>query len=339
MRGAGARDGTGRPDYHRPVSPHPGPQAARRTLLALAAAAAAVSPATGPGRTRVRSLVLATGLSGAPYGTFGRRLAREIDRRVDSLRIDVVNTSASIRNLRLLGSGGADLGLVLGDSAADAYEGAGAFARPLPVSALARIYLNYTHLVARPATGVATVSDLAALRVSLGASGSGTVTVARRVLAAAGVGGRVRRCYLGLDDSVRALRRGEIDAFFASSGVPAQAVAELSASRSVTLVPLDGLARVLRAEHGPAYVDVSIPAGTYGQGSEVPTVGVPTYLMARSAVPAQAAFEVTRAMFAARQTLPGPEAPGAYLDERYAIGTGPVPLHPGAVRYYRSVYG
>ncbi|CAL9661578.1 hypothetical protein SUDANB145_07008 [Streptomyces sp. enrichment culture] len=321
------------------MSPRPRPQATRRTLLALAAAVAASSPATVPGRARVRSLVLATGLSGAPYGTFGSRLAREIDRRVGSLRVDVVNTSASIRNLRLLGSGDADLGLVLGDSAADAFEGTGGFSRPLPVSALARIYLNYTHLVARPTAGVATVSDLASLRVSLGAEGSGTVVVARRILAAAGLGGRVRRCHLGLDDSVRALRRGEIDAFFASSGVPASAVTELSAARPVTLVPLDGLARVLRAEHGPAYVDVSIPAGTYGQESEVPTVGVPTYLMARSAVSARDAFEVTRAMFAARRTLPGPEVPGAYLDERYAIGTDPVPLHPGAVRYYRSVYG
>ncbi|MCZ9344324.1 TAXI family TRAP transporter solute-binding subunit, partial [Streptomyces sp. TRM76130] len=160
----------------------PRPQAARRTLLALAAAVAASSPATVPGRTRVRSLVLATGLSGAPYGTFGSRLAREIGRRAGSLRVDVVNTSASIRNLRLLGSGDADLGLVLGDSAADAFEGTGGFSRSLPVSALARIYLNYTHLVARPTAGVATVSDLASLRVSLGVKGSGTVVVARRVL-------------------------------------------------------------------------------------------------------------------------------------------------------------
>ncbi|MFJ3667062.1 hypothetical protein ACIPSE_11455 [Streptomyces sp. NPDC090106] len=51
------------------------------------------------------------------------------------------------------------------------------------------------------------------------------------------------------------------------------------------------------------------------------------------------AYEVTRAMFAARQTLPGPEVPGAHLDERYAIGTAPVPLQPGAVRYRRGVYG
>ncbi|MFE9688051.1 TAXI family TRAP transporter solute-binding subunit, partial [Streptomyces sp. NPDC006285] len=86
-------------------------------------------------------------------------------------------------------------------------------------------------------------------------------------------------------------------------------------------------------------VDVSIPAGTYGQASEVPTVGVATFLMARSGLSAETAFRVTRAMFAARLTLPGPEVPGAYLDERYAIGTDPVPLHTGAAHYYRSVYG
>ncbi|OQR61691.1 hypothetical protein B6E66_23300 [Streptomyces maremycinicus] len=311
----------------------------RRAALALAVGVAAGVPAVGPGWTRVRSLVLATGLSGAPYGTFGRRLAGEIDRRVASLRINVVNTSASIRNLRLLGAGDVDLGLALGDSCADAYEGTGEFAAPEPVAALARIYLNYTHLVVRAASGVGTVGDLAGLRVSLGVAGSGTVTVAERILAAAGVDGRVQARYLGLDDSARALRQGRIDAFFASSGVPARAVDTLAGVLAIALVPLEGYAKMLRAQHGPSYVEVSMPAGTYKQSSEVPTVGVPTYLMARSALSETDAYDVTRAMFAARQSLPGPEVPGAYLDERYAVGTGPVPLHPGAVRYYREVYG
>ncbi|MDQ0778964.1 TRAP transporter TAXI family solute receptor [Streptomyces aurantiacus] len=315
------------------------PQVTRRSLLAMAAVSAGFSPAVASAGSREWPIVLATGLAGAPYGIFGRRLAHEINLRDPSLALRVRNTSASIRNLRLLGSGDADLALALGDSAADAFAGADVFAAPEPVSALARIYLNYTHLVTDTRAGVTTVSDLAGLRVSLGARGSGTVTVAQRVLSAAGVEPRVRPRYLGLDDSVRALRRGEVDAFFASSGVPARGVQELVGDRRVELVPLDGLARILREEHGPAYVDVSVPAGTYGQAAEVPTVGVATFLMARAGLPAEVAYRVTRAMFAARLTLPGPEVPGAYLDERYAIGTGPVPLHRGAVRYYRSVYG
>ncbi|MER5439758.1 TAXI family TRAP transporter solute-binding subunit [Streptomyces sp. NPDC002790] len=314
-------------------------QLPRRALLALGAAATAALPDTGPVGRPVHRLVLATGLAGAPYGIFGRRLAREINRRAPSVALRAVNTSASIYNARLLGSGDVDLGLVLGDSAADAYEGAGTFPRPEPVSALARIYLNYTHLVTRSASGIDRVEDLAGLRVSVGAEESGTVTVGTRVLAAAGLDGRVRLRHLGIDASARALERREIDAFFASSAVPAQGVDVLAAKEHITLIPLDGYAKAVRARHGPVYVQVSIPAGTYAQTSEVPTVGVPTYLMARSALSAEAAYEVTRAMFAARQTLRGPEVPGTYLDERYAIGTGPVPLHPGAVRYYRSVYG
>jgi TRAP transporter TAXI family solute receptor len=311
----------------------------RRALLALAVAAAAGVPATSPGLVRARRLVLASGVAGAPYGTFGRRLAGELDRRVSFLTVRVVNTSASVQNLRLLGSGAADLALALGDSAADAFEGSGAFAHREPVTALARIYLNYTHLVAHPGSGVRTVADLAGRTVSVGVRGSGTVTVAARVLAAVGLTRPVEPRYLGLADSVAALRRREIDAFIASSGVPAQAISELAAAQPVRLIPLDGLARTLRRRYGAVYVDASVPAGTYGQTSETPTVGVPTYLMSRSGLPDESAYEVTRAMFAARRSLPGPEVPGAYLDERYAVGTEPVPLHPGAVRYYRSVYG
>ncbi|MBU6529640.1 TAXI family TRAP transporter solute-binding subunit [Streptomyces mayonensis] len=311
---------------------------ARRSLLVLAAVGAASIPAVRPSWHGRRPIVMATGVTGAPYGVFGRRLTREINAHDRSLDLRVRNTSASIDNLRLLGTGDADLALALGDSAVDAFEGAGAFPVAEPVSALARLYLNYTHLVADTRAGVGTVSDLAGLRVSVGVRGSGTVTVAQRVLSAAGVEPR-ELCYLGLDDSAGALRHGEIDAFFASCAVPARAVRDLAAERRGVLVPLGGLARVLRHEHGPAYVDVSVPAETYGQRTEVPTVGVATYLMARAGLPAEVAYRVTRAMFAARLTLPGPEVPGAYLDERYAIGTTPVALHAGAARYFRAVYG
>lgn len=71
----------------------------------------------------------------------------------------------------------------------------------------------------------------------------------------------------------------------------------------------------------------------------VPTVGTPSYLMCRRDLPEDAAYTVTDTLFRARDRLQAPSAPGGRLDKRYAIGTGIVPLHPGAARYYRSVYG
>ncbi|GAA4149985.1 TAXI family TRAP transporter solute-binding subunit [Actinomadura keratinilytica] len=314
----------------------------RRGVLHVGAAAAAAALAgcsDGSGGSADRRLVLAGGPTDGQYEPFARRLAQELRRRVRGLTVDVLTTSASVENLRMLAAGRADLALALSDSAADAVAGRGAFRTALPVTALARIYLNYTHLVVAADSPVRRVTDLAGRRVSLGAEGSGTAVLGERVLRAAGLPRPVRAVRLGLVESCAALAAGDVEAFFWSGGVPTKAIADLAARTPVRLVPLDGLILALRRAHGPTYVGVSVPAGTYRQAAEVPTVGVPSYLVARRDLSSGLAETVTRVMFRARDRLPGPEVPGGYLDERYAIGTGTVPLHPGAVRYYRSVYG
>ncbi|MDT3395368.1 TAXI family TRAP transporter solute-binding subunit [Streptomyces sp. B1866] len=324
------------------AAPAPGRRAALRLAAALpplAALAAAQGCADGSGPDGERRLTLASGPAGGPFARFGERLAREVDRRANGLSVRVLHTSASVANLRLLGTGAAHLGLSLGDSAADAAAGRGGFPAPLPVTALARIYLNYTLLVVLAASRVRRVTDLAGRRVAVGAEGSGTAVVAGRVLAEAGLARPVRALRLGLDESAEALRRGEVDAIFWCGTIPTAAISRLAARTPVRLVPLEGFARALRRRYGPPYVAVSVAARTYRLPSEVPTVGVPSYLVARRDLPARVAYTVTRVMFDARDRLPGPEVPGGYLDQRYAIGTGTVPLHPGAVRYYRATYG
>ncbi|WP_067665356.1 TAXI family TRAP transporter solute-binding subunit [Nocardia miyunensis] len=309
----------------------------RRSLLWSAAVLpVAAGCATGPDRVR---LPLATGLAGGPYDTFGRRLADELQRNVSGLTVPVLNTSASVQNLRLIGSRGAELALSLGDCAADAYTGTGAFSVPVPLAALARLYLNYTLLVVAANGPYYQVADLAGRRVALGAEDSGTAVLGERILVAAGLAEPAVTRYLGTNDAIDALARREIDAFFFSGGVPIDVFTALSRYAPIRLLPLNGLAAGLRRSYGPTYTDVVIPAGTYGQRAEVPTIGVPSYLVTHRDLPEEPAFRVTRAIFAARDRLPGPETPGAYLDERFAIGTGIVPLHPGARRYYRSVYG
>jgi TRAP transporter TAXI family solute receptor len=238
-----------------------------------------------------------------------------------------------VQNLTLLAEGGADLGFALADSAEDAVR-----AGRLPVAALARVYLNYLHLVVPEASPVRSPAGLAGRTVSIGAGGSGTAVTAARVLAAAGRSeARTRR--LGLDASIAALRDGRIDAFFWSGGVPTPALDALRRAYPVRLIPLGDLVPVLRRAHGPVYEEASVPERSYGLSRPVATVGTASYLMCRNGLAEAPARAVTEILFGSRERLQAPDAPGGRLDERYAIGTGSVPLHPGAARYYRSVYG
>ncbi|WP_327584394.1 TAXI family TRAP transporter solute-binding subunit [Nonomuraea sp. NBC_00507] len=297
----------------------------RRSLLGLALLTAGCSG----GEARPAELRLVTGQSGGLYGQLGDQLAKELRR--DGIPVRVTQTAASVQNLAMMADGRADVGFSLADSADDAIR-----VRHQPVSALARVYMNYVHLVVGESSGIAEVGHLAGRSVSIGAPGSGTAVIAARVVAAAGLDRPPEIVRLELDASIKALRGGEIEAFFWSGGVPTPALAALG---DIRLIPLEALVPVLRRRFGPVYEHVSVPADAYGAVRPVPTVGAPSYLMCRTTLPEDVAYTVTETLFRARDRLQAPSAPGGRLDERYAIGTSAVPLHPGAIRYYRSVYG
>lgn len=303
----------------------------------LAAVLAGCSAESGP----MRRLRFATGPQGGPYYAFGRALAKAVTTSGHRLEIVPVGTSASVDNLRRLDQGAAELALAMADVAENAVHGRADFSRPVPVRALARVYVNYTHLVV-PADGpVRAVQALAGRPVATGAAGSGVQVLARRLLKAAGLtGGRaVRERRLGLAESVRALREGTVDALIWAGGVPTPALSELARTVPLRFLPLDGFVGPLRERYGPVYSRVMLPVGAYGLREAVGTIGVGNYLLARADVPDSAVRELLQVVFDRWRDLLREVTAGARLEPRFAISTGGVPLHPGAVAYYRSAYG
>ncbi|MFJ9940016.1 TAXI family TRAP transporter solute-binding subunit [Streptomyces erythrochromogenes] len=309
----------------------------RRAVLGagLAAATGALGGCSG-GSGPVRRLRLATGPEGGPYNAFGKALALAVGASDLPLEIIPVSTAASVNNLRSLDEGSAELALAMADTAEDAVLGLDSFSRPTPVTALARVYVNYTHLVV-PADGpVHTVTDLAGRPVAAGATGSGVRVVAQRVLRAAGPADERP---LGLAASVTALREGTVDALFWSGGVPTPALAALARELPLRFLPLDAYVGPLRARYAPVYTTVTLPAGVYGLREPVGTIGVGNYLLARTDVQEGVVGDLLRVVFDRWRDLLREVTAGARLEPRFAISTGQVPLHPGAAAYYRSVYG
>ncbi|UUU38319.1 TAXI family TRAP transporter solute-binding subunit [Streptomyces sp. NBC_00162] len=307
-------------------------------LGAVAAALAGCSGDSGP----VRRLRLATGPEGGPYNAFGEALAQAVAASGRRLEIVPVSTSASVNNLRKLDDGSVELALAMADAAEDAVLGRESFSLPASVTALARVYVNYTHLLV-PADGpVRSVQDLAGRPVATGATGSGVQVVAGRVLRAAGLSAGsspAAERQLGLAASAAALREGAVDALFWSGGVPTPALSGLARELPLRFLPLDGYVGALRQGHGPVYTAVTLPAGVYGLTEPVGTIGVGNYLLAREDVRESAARELLQVVFERWSDLLREVTAGARLEPRFAISTGAVPLHPGAVAYYRSVYG
>lgn len=318
------------------------PWSRRRALGAGVGAAAAACAGCSGGAAPVRRLRLATGPEGGPYNAFGTALAAAAATHGHRLQIVPVPTAASVDNLRRLADGSADLALAMADTAEDAVLGRESFTRPAAVTALARVYVNHTHLLAPAAGPVRSVRDLAGRPVAAGAPGSGVQVVAARVLRAAGLRAgpdAVREQQLGLTESARALRDGTVDALFWSGGVPTPALSRLATQLPLIVIPLEEYVAPLRRSYGPVYTAVTLPAGAYGPTRAAGTIGVGNYLLARTDTPRDAVTALLRIVYDRWRDLLREVTAGARLEPRFAVSTGRVPLHPGAVAYYRSVYG
>ena len=293
-----------------------------------------------PPRSDPLRLSIGTGGSGGVYHVYGAGLAR-VTGPDPNTQITALTTAASVENNRLVASGALDAAFTLADVAALAVEGREPFDRPLPVKAIARLYDNYTHVVVREDSPFEEVADLAGTTVSVGARGSGTEMIAERLLDTAGLAedtdSDTTRHRLSIGGSVRALEEERIDAFFWSGGLPTQAVSDLATRTPVRLLDLSEHVPELVDEYGEFYSELPVPAGTYENVPAVRTIGVPSLMVAGSRMPERTAREFTRLLFESQNALVEIHPVALHLHPRSAIATLPVPLHPGAIAYYRSV--
>lgn len=280
---------------------------------------------------------IAGGGSNGVYDAYGTELAHELSESL-GVRVAAEETAGSVDNLLRVSSGEALLGFAQGDAAADAVAGVGAFDEALPVTAVARLYDEYLHVVVRADSEIDTLADFAGRTVSLGAENSGVNVIAARALDAAEVDiTTITDPQLDLGESIDALERSDIDGFFWVGGIPTPGIAELATTTPVRLVPIEQTwVATINARYSDAYRPSDFPVGLYGLDESTTTMAVPNYLVTSAATPDGVVRDVLTRLFEARTAIARQVPVASLLDRRQAIFTGPVDLHPGAIEYYRD---
>ena len=307
-------------------------------VLTACAAGCGGSDAEPAGERPPERLIVTTGGQGGIYFAYGGALATVISRHLPGYRATAQASTGAVDNLQRLRDGKADIALTLGDTALDAVEGREAFAKPVPLRALAQIYRSYVHVVAAEGSGIRALKDLKGRRVSVGSPASGTEVVAERVLGLARIDSHagIDRRQLGVAESATALEAGSIDAFFWSGGLPTKAVADLTRAQPVRMLDVRALAQPLRDRYGGVYEDAAIPAGTYpGVTAAVPTISIPNYIVVSATMNGGLAHDITALLFKYRDELVAAHPESRNLDPARAQQViAPIRLHPGAQQYY-----
>jgi len=307
-----------------------------RFTLLVAAALAVASPAHA---APVFINILTGGTSGVYY-PIGVGLSQIYSDGIPGAKTSVQATKASVENLNLLQAGRGELALALGDSVADAKNGVeeAGFKAPLTkLRAIAGAYPNYIQIVASQESGIKTLADLKGKTLSVGAPKSGTELNARAILKAAGLTyedmSKVQ--YLPFAESVELIKNRQLDATLQSSGLGMAAIRDLASVMPLNYVAIP--AEVVANIGNPAYQSAMIPANTYdGQTQAVPTVAITNILVTRADVPEEMAYEMTRLMFENLTRLGNAHSAAKDIKLSNAAKSLPIPLHPGAERYYKE---
>lgn len=303
----------------------------------LAGAAIAVAPAAVSAQEFIN--VLTGGTSGVYYPV-GSALATLYGEKIPNVQAQVQSTKASVENLNLLQQGKGELALALGDSVKFAWEGNAdvGFKEPLAkLRGIAAAYPNFIQIAATGESGIKTLADLNGKSLSVGAPKSGTELNARAILEAAGMSyddmSKVE--YLPFAESVELQKNRQLDATLQSAGMGVASIKDLATAMPTQLVaiPAD-----IAEKLGAPYVAGTIPAGTYeGQAEDVPTVAVMNFFVTHEDVSEETAYQMTKLMFENLPTLVAAHKSAESITVENALSGMPIPLHPGAERYYREV--
>lgn len=283
--------------------------------------------------------VLTGGASGVYY-PLGAAVAGLTGKALPGAKTSVQATKASVENLNLLQAGRGEIAFTLGDSLSLAWKGdadAGFKAPLAKLRTIGAIYPNHIQIVASKDSGVKTLADLKGKRVSVGAPKSGTELNARAIFAAAGFGydALAKVEYLPFAESVDLMKNRQLDATLISAGLGVAAVRDLSASIDIAIVavPADVVAKI----GDPTYVAEIIPAGTYrGQDADVATAAVRNYLVSHDGVSDDTAYAMTKAVYENLDALTAAHVAAKLIRADASAAKSPIPLHPGAARYFKE---
>ena len=291
-------------------------------------------------------ITIGTGGVTGVYYPAGGAICRLVNkgRKRHGLRCSVEATDGSIFNLNAIAAGELDMAVAQSDWQFHAYNGTSAFTEQGPDRKLRAVFSLYPEpftVVARADSGIRRFEDLKGKRVNIGNPGSGQRATMEVVMAALGWTKSDFSAVFELESTKQsaALCDNTVDAIVFTAGHPNASIKEVTTLCDALLVPTTGAAIDELMKDNHYYRKATIPGGTYrGNPDDVQTFGVGATLVTSTDVPAETVYQVVKAVFDNLNEFKGMHPAFSGLQKKEMVRDGlSVPLHDGAVRYYREV--
>lgn len=304
-----------------------------RTAVLLAFACTATAAGAG------QRVAIGTGGTGGLFYIVGAGMAKVINQYLPGVTARAEVTGASIENIRRVVAGQEQVGFSSSSTLYEASAGTKPFRAPQPVAAIAYLYPAVLHVAVQADSGFHTIGDLKSATINLGPPGSNSAVLAIRLLNAYGAFDMSNARFLSYTEGTNAMLNGTIDATVVLAGAPTAAMIDLATQRDIRLLPVDKARVRDMLEKYRFYRLDTIPAGTYrGQDKDVTVINDPAILFTAKTASDKLVYDITKTIFTHLDDI------GAIHPQAKKIGIStathtPVPLHPGARRFFDAQQG
>ncbi len=294
--------------------------------------------------------LLATASTGGTYYPVGVALSTLVKVKLqpkDKINMSAINSAGSGENIKLLRDNESQFAILQGLYGSYAWKGTGPLAKEGPQTGLrsvSMLWQNVEHFVVKAEYAkTGTIADVAEVSsvAGFGKKNSGSLGSSRTVFANLGVDidKEFELFYGGYGALASAMQDGKADLIGTPAGVPVGAVTKLLAARGddVRLLSFSP-EQAAKADGGLGlWTPYTIPAGTYpGQTADITTIAQPNFLAVRADAPEEDVYMITKTIYENLGFLQAIHKATKAMSLEKAIAGLPMPLHPGAARYYKE---
>lgn len=299
-----------------------------------------IGSTVGAGEARTQFISIGTGGTGGVYYPYGGGLAEIWTKNVKGVRAVAEVTGASVENTKLCDKGETLFGLIMNDVAYQAYNGIGQFdGKRQKILGMFQMYPHHYHVVALKKVEMNSIYDIKGKKVSVGAPGSGTEFKTNLILQEAlGIpysSFNVHR--LSFTETANAMKDGIVEVGFWDVAAPTSSIMDLSTTHDIKVIPFSDEEIEKIITKFPFYSKFLLPANIYrGQDYEVQNPSVWNTVIANANVDADLVYQLTKAVFEHQDYMVKIHPFAKYTTPENAVTHAVIPLHPGAVRYYKE---
>ncbi|MBW2041589.1 MAG: TAXI family TRAP transporter solute-binding subunit [Deltaproteobacteria bacterium] len=302
---------------------------------------AALAVGIGPVAAAEYSIKIGGGPTGGTFNTFTNAMAVYVPKVNPNIKATSVGSGGSVENVKRVHSRESDFGLCY---AVDSDLG---FKGQLPqdsqkynnIRSMGYLYGAPAQLVVRTDAGIKSAVDLKGKRVALGNAGSGAAASAERFFRHIGLWDNFNPSFLGYSAAASNFQDGKIDAFWVLVGYPNRSVIEAAVQVKIALVDVGVDAEKTGFYKAYAYSPTVIPAGTYGKGMpECKTFQDSTILTVNKDVPEDLVYTIMKTLWSKEgmQAMVTAKKTFKEMTLENAFKGASVPLHPGAVKFWKE---